>query len=164
MRSVKLVEASKEDLVAYARNVLNAEIDARLGVAALRLKLEELGAPEDLSFDDDVPLSAPSVVPSLSLADQDTADEIEDNKRAGFSTVELTVHQQDGEPENVFLNCNGRAMLVPRGRMVTISRKYFEVLKNAVRVEYTASKDGDGALQTAREVPRFAFSVHRMIP
>lgn len=71
----------------------------------------------------------------------------------------LTVHQSDGDGGNdaVFIQINGYAYQIPRGKPVEVPEEVIEVLNNA---KQTSVHFGQGGSLTETTKPRFAFSIN----
>lgn len=79
-----------------------------------------------------------------------------DAEMSGEKAV-VTIHpvEGDGGSDAVFLQVNGYAYQIPRGKPVEIPVELLEVLKNARMTHYS---QGAGGAVSERTVQRFAFS------
>ena len=56
--------------------------------------------------------------------------------------VKVHIYRQEGDEASVYLGNNGRGMLVPKGKDVTIPRHIYHALDIAKNIRYNSSEDG----------------------
>jgi hypothetical protein len=151
MRSMKITEASDEELRLYARDSLGLEIHPKLSRANTLAKISA---------------AKPDVV-EITLVDLPQP-QMEKRKRNsnddGRGTVRLIIHTQEGDggDKPIELGCNGKFMKVPRGAEVELPYRFYEVLNNAVRYQYENAAGDKGLDPTPRRVHQHPFSILRM--
>lgn len=71
--------------------------------------------------------------------------------------VQIQVQETFDGNEPVPLGCNGRMILVPRGRWCAVPEKFRDSLVNAVECRYESN--ANGGLGAVREVPRYPHQI-----
>lgn len=155
---IKTPEATDAQIRAWAR-LQNIPFDGRASGNTLLAKIKEAAGgtlPEEFEIPDDF-LSAP--------LDMTGGHKPMRGDDMPYVIIEILATAVEKEPVPVALN--GRMMLIPRGRPVTISREYFNVLRDArqeIYAEYEGPKPGTfddegGGLGEAMIVQAYPYSV-----
>jgi hypothetical protein len=162
MPEIALAKANKTQLLAKAAE-MNLEVSTSATNAELIEAIKAGGGGDVIEVTRETPLISPvdeDHTPTNMAKTKPTEEEKADDKEAGYSSVTLTIGEQEGEPDQVALHCNGQCLLVPRGESVTIPRKYFEVLRNAKKTIFkVGTEKGEAALSEPKDVPRFNYVV-----
>lgn len=163
MTDIALAAASRAQLEHYARNVLNIVFSANWKDDTLRARIMDAGGADMIPAEmPEAPLVAP-VSSSVTHPVTKSASE-GDGDGASVSHVELTIHREKGEQDRVPLYCNGTRFDVPRGKKVVIPVRFYQILENAKKTEFSRGDAvNEAAIGEASDVYRFPFSVHRMI-
>lgn len=141
MNKIKLSDATRPQLLTFARETAGiAGVNAHSKVEELRSKLSACGY-EEITVSPDAPIEKP-VSKEVSA------------KKGKKVTVMIANSELAGGDLPVALSVNGKAMSVPRGKMVDIPYEYYEVLKNAV------AKTWDSTMEESREVPAYPYQVY----
>ena len=166
MTDIALAAASRAQLEHYARNVLNIVFSANWKDDTLRARIMDAGGADMIPAEMPDPLAAPvSHSAAHPVAHPVTRSAPEgDGDGASVSHVELTIHREKGEQDRVPLYCNGTRFDVPRGKKVVIPIRFYQILENAKKTEFSRGDAvNEAAIGEASDVYRFPFSVHRMI-
>lgn len=146
MKTLKLSEATRPQLLAYARDTLGiSDVNTQTRVEELRAKISACGH-------DEVTVEEKEVLPAPISKEQ-----VETTGRKKVKVLIATSEQAGGD-KPVPLGFEGRVMLVPRGEVVEIPVEYFESLKNAVMDHYEPQRDGSFS-ETPRQVPAYPYQV-----
>lgn len=167
-KKVLLKDATVAQLRAFAQNNLGIEIGANEVKTAILTKIQAAYTKDEITV-----LEAEEVK-ATTLAGTDLAAHSKAGKSAQGAAVltaktankdevmvRVLIQRTDtpGGADDVPLGCNGKIMLVPRGKLVEIPRRYFESLKNSVKHVYD-SLEGGGMNPVPREVPEFPYQVY----
>jgi|GEM_PF-5316598 len=73
----------------------------------------------------------------------------------------ITVHivQGPGGKRPLFVGVNGKAILIPRNKLVEVKLRYLDALKSAVETKY--EYDEEEKANMPREMPSYSFQIHR---
>lgn len=145
---VALSEATRDQLMAFAENVLGINPPHNIGVETLRAKVYEAWGKDEITVEDqaDHPAQEGSA-PVPVTAEQKAADR---------KMVKVIIHKTDepGGDEPVPVGVNGKVMLVPRGTQVSIPEEYYHVLNNASRLHYDTDSNGS-LIMPPREIHQY---------
>lgn len=169
---ISFSDASDAQLLDYARNVLNIDVDRRSSRNSITAKIRAVAGEDADGFDVPDANILPGHEPAQRQAEaRPTARSARELGSHGMNsgpmqgnpdydhfdvTVAIT-HEQGGD-RNIPVGVNGSMMLVPRGKMVPLAAPFLEVLRNAVRSEYHPDADGDAIEQ---KVPAYPITIHR---
>lgn len=148
---VEINQASREQLMKFATDVLNLEVPVQANANTLRKRLVEAGYKHDY-----IELDARSVYESAAkpvLPENGEADPSE-----GYVEITIAGSQEEADNQPVFVAVNAVGMRIPRGEKVVIPRKYFEALNNAKIQIYPRDKNGT-IVGDPRESHRYPFTV-----
>mgnify|MGYP001220154206 CR=1 FL=1 len=156
-KTVKIEEASIQQLRDYAGTVLGLDIPRTANAETIRAKIRAATDVEEITVTEATPVDHSGTPPARPkgyhglLGDSSKGDPL----------VELVISEQSGPggKRDVFLSVNGRGMLVPRNKQVTIPYRYYEVLKNARQTLHEQNDDGS---ISSREVLSYQFQTIRM--
>lgn len=167
---VKVEEASREELFAFAKNILQLDIDGRATKDTLLQKISAAGwkkptIPSLVSVNNPPPvhddgLPMPYKVETVRVNDISNKNAGERTRR--YFALRIETNDGPGGKEPVSVSVNGRGIYIPRGVPVAVAEEYVEVLQNAVQLSYPENKDvgphDSGGLKNPTEVPRYPFS------
>lgn len=170
-KKVLLKDATVAQLRTFAESNLGIEIGANENKAAILAKVQAAWAKEEITVTEAGNDKQPA-------ATRLNATDLAANSKAGKSGSGLAVHtaktalkdedlvrlmiqrtEGPGGADDVPLGCNGKIMLVPRGKIVEIPKRYFESLKNAVKHVHDTLPDGS-MNPVPREVPDFPYQLY----
>mgnify|MGYP001560779953 CR=1 FL=1 len=137
IKTIKLNDATLEELRAFSKK-LNLDVPPRANAFTIRAVISNSGyvKPDFEIETPDAPVSARPAAPI------DPMEQYEDPKMVQARQAErdarmvpifIDIVDEKGGDRDVFVSYNGRSMLIPRGREVSIPYPFYEVLKNAVR-------------------------------
>jgi len=138
MTQTELEEASRDELLAYAKDVKGMDLPKQIRTETLRNKL--LGNESN----------------EVDAKNKDKTEETQKEKR-----VKIIIQQSDTDSADVFVGVNGRPYLIQRGEGVEVPEHIVEVLRNAKKTVHTTKVDrqtGETTLE-AREVLSYPFSI-----
>lgn len=131
-KTVPIAKATAEQLRAFAQDYLGIFPDANAKVEQLRAQVKEAWGKDSIVVGAaaEQPEAAPAGTPPrpVTAAQQPPA--------KGKVKVHIPMTDRPGGREPVPVSVNGRAMLIPRGEECEIPYAYYEVLKNAVELQY----------------------------
>ncbi len=172
-RKIKIAEADYETLSNYCRDTLGIEVKAKTPLPALRAKVSTAtGGNTEITIFEGEDISpvikaaaaqqAEAIIPR---ANQGKPDPLKyDSDEEPPERVEVQIHVQDrpGGSEPVQIGVNGKLMLVPRNKRVSIPWAYFEVLSKAVETRYDPLPEG--GLSEPRYVHRYPYTLFTPLP
>lgn len=162
-KKVLLKDATEAQLRDFAQNHLGIEISENEKRASILTKIQAAYTKEDITVTDhDGPADKSTEVKQPKAATSaKTQVQRAKTSQKGEKMVRLMIQRTEGPggADDVPLGCNGKVMLVPRGRIVEIPERYYEVLKNAIKHVYDPLPEG-GLNPVPREVPEFPFQVY----
>jgi len=138
---IELATATRDELVAYAKDVKGMEFPKNIKTETLRSRLN--GQP----------------VVSVSNEALDTA--VPAAKPDAIKMMDIIIQESDEDSGDVFVGVNGRSFLIQRGEKVTVPEHVVEVLCNAKKKLYRTKVDrstGASSLES-REVLAYQFSI-----
>jgi len=138
MTQTEIEQASRDELLAYAKDVKGLDLPKQIRTETLRNKL--LGT------------EASSV---------DVEENTQDAAPQKEKRVKIIIQQSDTDGQDVFVGVNGRPYLIQRGEEVEVPEHIVEVLRNAKRTVHTTVVDrqtGETSLES-REVLAYPFSI-----
>lgn len=155
---IPVAEATVDQLRQFATENLGLDIHHNTGEKGLRAKIAQVWPRETIRLLADDKLEhdhegAPPHQAGPPLAEKHIEVTAKDDKEV---TLILQIVDEPGGEQPVPLGVNGRVMLVPRGKEVTIPHRYFEVLKNAIKHVYDPMPDG-GMNPIPRKVSSYPF-------
>lgn len=159
MARKKIEDATLDELMAFATNDLNLDVDA----SADRDQLVELisSASSRTTIDvADAPENAPSpaqIVQPASTA-KPVAESKADPNEAEMVEITIQASQDPKGNEPLYVGVNGSGIFIPRGQRVKIKRKFYDALNNAVGDSFAVGEDG--RIGIATEVHSYPFTVH----
>lgn len=131
---IDLTTATRDELMAYAKDVKGMTVAANIGIDTLRAKL--VGA--------DAPVVEAVVVEPI-------------------KKIKIIINATSDESggDDVMLGCNGRFIQIQRGEEVEVEEKYVEILRNAKKTVYRTKIDPTTKMASLveREVLSYPFSV-----
>lgn len=173
---VAITEATKEDLLHFAQNVLFLDVDGRSSAPTIVAKIAESGWKRDFITvapvaleeprPDDSGRPAPYTTDTVMEEYYDTVAEKKRQRPRKRNWYGIWIEEQDspGGKEAVPVFVNGRGIYISRNTGTAIPEEYVEVLENAMHYvydEYDERKNFDGGLQTPRRVQSYPF---RFVP
>lgn len=150
-RKIPIATATKDELRAFALELGIMNMPNNYNREHVLSRLRQHGfAGEEIEIED-VAADSPRI--ALDRISKAAAEE-------GDTFVRLNIHvsELEGGNDPVYVSCNGRGCLLPRGEDITIPTRLYESLKNAVMDVYDPLKEG-GISTTPRKVPRFPHQV-----
>lgn len=76
-------------------------------------------------------------------------------KASDEKRVKIMIPATENDDKPVKIGCNGRMILIPRGKECDIPVGHFNVLKDAVETRAVGEKEG---VPIFRDIPRFAYN------
>lgn len=152
-KTVPLAKATAEQLRTFAENYLGISPDANARVDQLRAQVQAAWGKDSI-------IVAPAAgqepeAPAGSPPRPVTAAQQPPPK--GKVKIHIPMTDRPGGREPVPVSVNGRAMLIPRGEECEIPYAYYEVLKNAVELQYYEMPGG--GLSQPQAVQAIPYSV-----
>lgn len=140
-KTVKLNDASTDDLAKYAREVMGLTIHSATGRDKLIAKMREV-EPSLTS------IALPDEAPRMAAAPAEAAGPVRyKTSQTGSFKGELihriNIAADEKDPHPVKAAVNGVAMLLPRGKDIEVPAPFVRVLKAAVRTNYHQTEDGE---------------------
>lgn len=127
---IDLANASRSEMMHYAKNVLKLSVSPNIGDETLRERIDEHVAG--------LKQSGPQRVEA-----HDDGDEY----------VKILIAESEKDKEPVPIGVNGTVCLVKRGQVAEIRKKYARVLANAIEDKF------DPQTMTSRQVPAYPFTL-----
>jgi hypothetical protein len=150
-RKIPVSEATKDELRAFALELGITNLPPSYNRDQVLSRIRQSAWNGDYIEIEDVPQNdARAVLDRISKAAAEEGDT--------FVRLNIHVSELDNGSEPVYVSCNGRGCLLPRGEDITIPTRLYESLKNAVMDVYDPLKEG-GISTTPRKVPRFPHAV-----
>lgn len=154
MAQKPIEQATKQELLDFARTYRGLDVHHASGKATIIGTLRASGFNGDMI---DVADQAPRAVQE---PDYDTTTGSHE-RPAGMGDRKMVIiyipaQDKPGGDDPVFVQCNGRAMFIPRNEECPVPVEYVEILRNAVEWEYEVRSDGLGLLPP-RSVPSYPF-------
>ncbi|MEM7709188.1 MAG: hypothetical protein AAF264_00205 [Pseudomonadota bacterium] len=147
--TIKITEASASQLAAYAASYHGLSIDHRKGKDAIIAALRTANFEGDEIEADDEDGAASTTAKAKPAGGSEGLNDI-------VGVYISPQDDEDGGDEPVFVSCDGRAILIPRGKNCGVPRKYVNVLQDAVKVTYSRVK---GMGLVARRTPQYPFQI-----
>lgn len=160
-----LTEATKDEVSHFAR-LLGIDVDGRSGKDTIIAAMGNYGLPvHDPDFKISIvakahsePVSRGGVGSWRRLNDGRWEDCSEGDDGARFGKIiNVPTEEREGGDRPVYTNCNGKSMLIPRGKDVWVPVEYVRVLDYAVREHLMT--DENGTVIGKRDVKRFPYNV-----
>lgn len=134
-RVVQIDQATVEELREYAIQTLGDEFPEDMGIDEMRATARQAEGGKDqftLIVLGETKAVGGAAAPKPDLgrileADATSTDDPADE------FVSIIINQDENDPRPVQAGCNGKAILIPRGEMVRVRRKYVESLSHAVK-------------------------------
>ena len=155
MTAIPVKDASAEAIVAYARDVMNLEVDPTASKAQALAALSQAGV--DIATQTIDPPRRRKAAPQIEAAAPGGV--IEEGSLADLK-VTIMIPEVEGEAEMVAVSSNGRAMYIPRGQECSIPYPFYAVLREARRTVW--SSDLESGLTSKREVAAIPVQVFDM--
>lgn len=157
-KTVKISEATREQLRTFAQQMLGMSFAANASTDKM------IGQIRSAWDKDEIPViaaSGPTDQTGTPPAKPNGTRALRGDTSKNDPQVELTINEQEGPAGKrpVFVQVNGRGMLIPRNQRVTVGYRFFEALKNAVKTVHEQEEDGN---ISSRDVPSYPFQVHSM--
>lgn len=183
-QKISIHDASDAQVLDYARNVLNLDVDGRSSRTTIMAKIAAVYDGDTIEVD--APKAAGKAEPEdAAPEDVETKRRRQQKARAarqlgdagsapmqmqGASDVphyEIEVMKSSGPdgdaPVEVWVN--GRLLVIPRAKRVEVPGPFLDVLQNAVQVEYVQSErlgdNGREIVNSSHETPRYNVRVWR---
>ena len=80
-------------------------------------------------------------------------------KRA-FMNITIPEQERPGGGEPAPVNCNGRQLFIPRGKICSVPMEYIEILEHAVEQLYKQAPGPEGGIIEDRKVQAFPFNIN----
>jgi hypothetical protein len=141
---MNIQDASTEDLRNFAKLKFGLDIHRMTGKPKIIAALRAAGFNDDEFEAETVVTPVPTPAPKIPTS--------------GNVTITLQRDSSVGGKDMLPVGVNGKVMLLPRGKPISIPRAYYEVLRNANILEYAL--DEQSGIGEATEVPAHSFSVH----
>lgn len=165
MQKKLLIEATIDEVQGFAK-LLGIDVDKRWSLETLIAKMGDYGLPvHDDAFQ--ITVSSGSHVEPVSRGGSGSYRRLNDGRweecaesdtGARFGKViNVPTEEREGGEKPVYTNCNGKTMLIPRGKDVWVPIEYVNCLSNAVRK--AAEIDEGGKLVGWRDVKRYPYTV-----
>ena len=165
MQKKLLTEATLDEVRGFAR-LLGIDVDSRWKLETLIAKMGDYGLPvHDDAFQITVssgggfePVSRGGVGSWRRLNDGRWEESAEGEPGARFGrTINVPTEEREGGDRPVYVSCNFRGMLIPRGKDVWVPIEYVRALDGAIREHLMT--DEDGTVIGKRDVKRFPYNV-----
>jgi hypothetical protein len=147
---VKLSEATEAQMRQFAESYLGLSIPASARVETIRAKIQAAWGKDEIPVSADAEVSPVAQGPTITPEQASGTDE--------KVRIMIPITDEAGGSDHVPVGVNGVVMLIPRGEPVSIPRRYFEVLKNAVTHRFEALPDG-GINPVPRKVQAYPFQL-----
>ncbi|RMB11923.1 hypothetical protein [Eilatimonas milleporae] len=163
---IPLDSAGARDLRRYARAVLQLDVSDFENAGSLRAKIRA-AAPDTQAI---VP-EQDGVLAEHGVLAEDSAPAQGDLAAApgaadggdmdGYLRILIPRQEKHGGGDPVPVNCNGRQIIVPRGREWPVKRKFVEILSHAVERQYsvTLNPHTREAEMTSHDVQAYPFQI-----
>jgi len=172
---VKLADATREQLLAFANKVKGLNLVNTLNTPTLIAKIQQVHHHDDIEIPAEVAATFKDAPKAAAPAGTPPAEPKAKVAKKGGKLPEpkvwVTLSPTEGpggdRPEFVG-GGKGKGMLIPKGKACEIPYRYFEALKNAKKHHYTQSKDANGNIingeETCTIIQAIPFSVNQMPP
>jgi hypothetical protein len=128
MKTVKLMNATDEQLIQFATQSLGLEINKKKDKRAVILsKIKAAYSSDAFELPDETP-AKPAKAKDIEVASVASDQDLRDQQ---FVTVMIPETEKPGGTEPVKLSVNGRALYAPRGEPIDLRYPYFVALQNA---------------------------------
>lgn len=120
-------------------------------------------AAEELGIDNASEMTRKDIIELLKAADaSEDSEPVDEAPKAEVpvpDTVDIFIHNQDGPAGShaVFVSHNGVAYQIPREKRVTIPRKVFLIMEQAIETHFDRDNDGN---YIERNIKRFPYTVY----
>lgn len=149
---IKIDDATREQLLHFAKSVLQLDIKDGARLSTIRSMVQTAG------FDGDE-IDVPDEIAVAPTPMQSPAEPAKGNKGAIWHKITLQQSEKDNGDWPVPVIVNGSRVDLPRGVEVPVLGSYLEALQNA---QYSVFEQRDKEI-VERKVPRFPFSYHGVI-
>lgn len=152
MARIQIADATATQLAEFASVSMGIpDVKFRDGKAAILAKLAQAGYAEDFIEVEDAALAKP--VTAAAAVDSDGG------KPRKMMTIMIPMQEMPGSEgkEPVPVGVNGKVMLIPRGKQVSVPAEYVHALENARKASPVT--DENGKLTGMTEVPSYPFMV-----
>lgn len=170
IRTIPMAEASRDQLYAYATTVLGLDVHTGTGEEKIRAAIAAanpdaktieimapaVAGPAEVAAPAPPEAAAPLGPPAAAPAAPPAPPEVQ--SKSDTVIVFINTSEASDGAQDVFLACNGRGMLVPRGEWCEIPRRHFNALKDAVEERYEPL-EGGGIPTKPRLIQRYPFQV-----
>lgn len=154
MKTIPIGDATEDQLRLFAINTLGIDIKAVAKFETVLARVKSAWDKPEISVAGD----APDPEHGASKATPQAVTDEQQAPADGMVRLSIGVTEEAGGADPVQLGCNGKIMLVPRGKSVEIPERFFESLAHAVTHKFEALEDG-GMNPIPREVPLYPFQV-----
>ncbi len=158
MKKIAIGEATEAQLRKFALENLGLSIKDTAKRATVVSRIQQCWTGSNILVPDDRAETGPEPQPAGSEAIPQAVTAEQQAPAEGMVRVILGVTEEAGGKDDVQLGCNGKIMLVPRGKEVEIPERYFESLAHAVQEKFDALPDG-GMDPIPRKVQLYPFQV-----
>ncbi len=165
-KKVPIKDATEAQLRAFGESHLGLTFEANDKPAQVRAKVQAAWSKDDIEVADDEKTQKPVAGASPKKPQRPQTQDGKPvlacrtkNAKDQDDLVRVMINKQEGAggSDDVPLGCNGDIMMVPRGKIVDIPRRYFESLKNAAKNVYDMNEDGKSMNPVPREVADYPY-------
>ncbi len=167
MKRLPIDEANEGQLRTFGTYVLGISIKASAGIDTIRARIAEAWAKDWIAVEDDkAPADALAVdtqhpVPVTAEQDKPAMDKDGETR---LVRIHINVTEEVGGERPVQVGCNGKIMLIPRGKDVDIPERFYHILTHAIAYKYDPLPEG-GINPVPRKVPLYPHQVlYREVP
>ncbi len=150
MKTIEITEATDEQLREFANLTLGLSMPANTLRETVISKLSQ-------AWDKTFIFESDPVLPQANAQEgDDPAPVTEDQELPEVKKVRIFINEteESGGREAVPVGCNGKVMLIPRGKNVDIPEPYYLILQNAITHKFDPLPDG-GIDPNPRTVPLY---------
>jgi hypothetical protein len=166
-KKIPIKDATEAQLRAFGESHLGLTFEANDKIDQVRAKVQAAWNKEDIEVaGDDKKAEKPAASAKKQRPDTQDGKPVmacrTKNIKDQDDLVRVMINKQEGAggSDDVPLGCNGDVMMVPRGKIVDIPRRYFESLKNAVKNVYDMAEDGKSMNPVPREVADYPYQTY----
>lgn len=164
MKTVSLNDATLDQLKEFATNTLGLEYHTSANKVHMLAMIRNVHDQDSISVvdaEDEAPLAGQPVDMAARPAPGGKPSGLKSASDPRV-TIMIPLSEKEGGDRHIEVLVNGRNILLPRGKDITIPYRYYEALNNAVKTEYRQDPNDPDHEVKSREVPSYPFQVKQM--